>query len=90
MSWAMLAALIFGHWQEKPPILRDGLLTTLVPLVAACALFGFLDELRDYYEAYPIVVALVAPEVARLFGAPFSITIEMPPRAQLGAWLRSG
>jgi hypothetical protein len=54
-----LILLVFYKWAEKPAFLKNGLII-LVPLLGATLLWGFLDELRDYYEVYPILVGLVA------------------------------
>ncbi len=61
----VLAALVAWGWRSKPLLLRWSMLM-LVPLVVACALYGYLDELRAYYDVYPVVALLAAPSVARL------------------------
>jgi hypothetical protein len=43
-------------------------LCALPPLAGAAFLWGYFDELRDYYEAWPAIVLLAAPTVARLMG----------------------
>jgi hypothetical protein len=81
-----ILALTFGYWPEKPVLARNAL-CVLWPLLASCAVFGFLDELRDYYEAYPAVVLLVAFSVARLTGIKIASrqnTRDMTPMLQ---WL---
>jgi hypothetical protein len=64
-----LALLVFARWREKPILLRRGLV--ILPLLLALTAFlGFIDELRDYYEAYPIAVQLAFANVAALAGIP--------------------
>jgi hypothetical protein len=68
-------ALIFGTlvrkgWSRKPRFLRWGLVLTLVPLVSASLVIGFVDELRVYYEAVPFLYLLCVPTVVAAFGGP--------------------
>lgn len=56
------------RWREKPALLRRGLLVTLIPLVVAGSIFGFADELRGYYEAFPFLYLLALPSVSRWLG----------------------
>ncbi len=60
----LLLAGILYHWAEKPLFLRKALLL-LIPLVVASLVFGFVDEMRVYYELVPIVFWLIAYSVAR-------------------------
>ena len=57
---AVVMTLLFHHWSDKPQFLRDGI-WICIPLVCCILLFGFVDELRDYYEIYPIIILLVFP-----------------------------
>jgi hypothetical protein len=50
-------------WREKPKFLRAGLAIVLLPLAGAGMFFGFADELRGYYEAYPFLYLLMIPTV---------------------------
>jgi len=67
----LLAIVVFGHWSYKPSLVRHALWIAL-PLVASCVFYGFLDELRDYYEIYPIVVMLGSLTVGRMMGVPIT------------------
>ena len=67
--WLVIALLVFHQWLRKPAFLRRGALI-LIPLLILTAFLGFLDELRDYYEVYPIVVLLIAHTAASLIGIP--------------------
>jgi hypothetical protein len=67
VAWLVVAVAIFGHWAKKPRVLKLGLLCH-VPLFGACLLWGFFDELRDYYEPYPMLVLMMVPTVAAAMG----------------------
>jgi hypothetical protein len=67
VAWLALAVLTIGHWSEKPVFLRRAL-WILVPLLGLTTFLGMLDELRDFYEAVPIVVLLMSHSVAKLAG----------------------
>jgi hypothetical protein len=62
-----LFLLVARKWSEKPLFLRDAI-WILPPLLGLTCLFGWLEELRDYYEAYPIIVLLLAPTLAEILG----------------------
>ena len=59
--------LVFYQWVRKPRFLRVALIM-LVPLVSLTLLLGFIDEWRDYYEVYPVLVLLAAHTVGKLIG----------------------
>lgn len=63
-----LALLVIHGWRSKPRMLRNGLALTGLPLAAAAPLFGFIDELRIFYEIYPFVVLLALPTVVGALG----------------------
>lgn len=67
MAWLALGGLVFAHWESKPRFLRRALWIA-VPLFVLTAFLGLLDELRDYYEAFPIVLLLAAQSVAAWLG----------------------
>ena len=66
-GWCGVALLVAYRWPEKPAFLRDALWIAL-PLVVLTFFLGYLDELRDYYEAYPIVLLLILHSVGRIVG----------------------
>jgi hypothetical protein len=70
-GWCGLILLLFYRWREKPAFLRNAL-WIVVPLVALTFFLGYLDELRDYYEAYPIVLLLLLHSVSRIWS--FQVT----------------
>jgi hypothetical protein len=63
-----LVVLVAYGWSRKPGFLRRGLLATAVPLIAATFFMGVLGEIRDYYEAYPLVFLLAVPAAVEVFG----------------------
>ena len=60
-----LSLLVFYKWNEKPSFLKSGI-WILVLLFIATLFFGFLDELRDYYEVYPILLLLVSHSIGNV------------------------
>jgi hypothetical protein len=64
---AVVMILLFHHWSDKPQFLRNGI-WICIPLVCCIFLFGFVDELRDYYEIYPIIFLLVFHSMCDLSG----------------------
>jgi hypothetical protein len=67
LAAAVVMILLFYHWSDKPQFLRDGT-WICIPLVVCIFLFGFLDELRVYYEIYPIGILLVFHSLCELSG----------------------
>jgi hypothetical protein len=59
---------IFSKWNEKPKFLKDALWIA-VPLVILTFLLGFFDELRDFYEVFPVIFLLISVNLARILGA---------------------
>jgi hypothetical protein len=59
--------LVGRGWTKKPAFLRKGLLVTLIPLFSLALFFGYVDELRDYYEAFPFLFLLLVPTMVDLF-----------------------
>ena len=68
---------IFSKWNEKPKFLKDALWIA-VPLLILTLFFGFFDELRDYYEVFPIVVLLISFNIAKILG------VEIADKAKTG------
>jgi len=65
--WLLIAAIAAGTWgwRQKPALLRHALLV-LAPILLVMGLtVGQLDEIRAYYEVYPVVALLVADTVWR-------------------------
>jgi hypothetical protein len=76
VAWIVLAVLVSVRWSETPRFLRTAL--WILPVLIGLTLFlGYIDELRDYYEAFPVVVLLVAHGVARLTGVDIKVVPEV-------------
>lgn len=82
----LFAIVVFGHWYEKPLFARKAL-WLVVPLLSSCLFFGFLDELRDYYEVYPIVLVLGAMTVGRLMGVSITTRSRAVSMRSISEWL---
>jgi len=67
LVYLFITLMILYKWDEKPIFLKCGL-WMLPPLVSLCLFLGFLDELRDYYEAYPVVLLLMAHTIGDILG----------------------
>ncbi|MFH0909327.1 MAG: hypothetical protein V1929_11240 [bacterium] len=67
VAWLAVVVLVARDWKGKPEFLRDAAWIVL-PLFALTITFGLYDELRDYYEAYPIVFLLMMWSVADVLG----------------------
>lgn len=61
------ALMIFYKWEEKPKYLKDAIWIA-VPLIILTIFLGFADELRDYYEAFPVAAILIAHSLALFLG----------------------
>lgn len=62
-TFVVIAVLCARNWAYKPPFLKNAV-WILLPLVGLTLFFGLLDEYRDYYEVYPIILLLTAPAIA--------------------------
>ncbi len=60
-----IGVLVARRWHTHPPFLRDALWLA-VPLLVLTFFLGYLDEYRDYYEIYPIVLALLGISISNL------------------------
>ena len=74
-SLLFLFLLIGYKWNEKPIFLKDSLWIA-IPLFLLTLFLGFFNELRDYYEIYPVVVLLIGFSMAKLFGV--DIKVKLP------------
>jgi hypothetical protein len=75
LLWLGVGLLVFFRWSEKPKFLRRGVWIPVVLLVFALFL-GYIDELRGYYEALPVLLLLVAQSIAAVVG------VELTPLAR--------
>jgi len=75
LAWVRLSVLVvlivLSVWSfsNASVFLRRGFLATLAPLLVLTLFFGYIDELRDYYEALPFTLCLCLLTV----GKPFDI-----------------
>ena len=60
--------LLREGWSSKNHFLRLTLGVTIVPLLASGFFFGFVDELRGYYEAFSLMFLLCLPSLGRILG----------------------
>ena len=61
--------LVFHQWHEKPYFLRISSLILPV-LLGLTFFFGYLDELRDYYEAFPVYLLLAFQSISNYIHIP--------------------
>ena len=66
VTCAVIAFLLAYRWDDKPVFLRVAFPATFGPLLALALFFGYIDEWRGYYEAYPIGLALIVDSCRRL------------------------
>lgn len=69
VTWLILLGLVFYRWEKKPEFLRVSFVVVLAPLVILTLFLGLLNEWRDYYEAYPLALALSVDTVYRIDSA---------------------
>ena len=67
VAWGALFILLLSHWKDKPLFARRALFMG-VPLVGLSFFMGFFDELRGYYELYPLIAILIAHSVTLHMG----------------------
>jgi len=71
VAFSLLGLGIFYKWKEKPLFLRHAL-AVVVPLLFLTFWMGFLDEFRDYYEAYSAGFLLIADSFCRVLDIPLT------------------
>ena len=62
---AAVGLAVFHDWRMKPRFLRRSLWIA-IPLFVLTMLFGYIDEQRDFYELYPLILLLMLPSILRL------------------------
>ena len=72
VALVIISFSVFSKWQEKPKFLKDALWIA-IPLLILTLFLGFFDELRDYYEAFPVVVLLISFNFARILDVKISV-----------------
>ena len=72
-SWSLFIALIVAifcltNWSSKPQPLRWSLILLFIPLFAGSLLYGHVEELRVYFELYPLLFLLALPTAMHSLG----------------------
>jgi len=67
LSWGFVILLVCIKWNLKPQFIKDALWIA-VPLFILFIPFGFQNEIRIFYEVYPIFLCLIAQPLALMFG----------------------
>jgi hypothetical protein len=68
VSFIIIGIAIVYDWKNKPSFLRHST-SILIPLILLTFVFGFFDEYRDYYEAYPVIFLLITHSVCKVLDA---------------------
>ncbi len=68
--------LIRYYWRSKPLFLRRSFLASFIILLIAGMLFGLIDEMRIFYEVYPLGFLLIIPSIVVLFGVVPNVSIK--------------
>jgi hypothetical protein len=76
MGWTFTDVMVVGllvgavsfTWQKKPAFLKTALFFIGVPQLMLALFLGIFIELRAFYELYPVLLALVADTIYRLWG----------------------
>ncbi|MFH2029337.1 MAG: hypothetical protein ABIJ40_01765 [Bacteroidota bacterium] len=66
LSFIIIGVGIAFDWKNKPLFLKNAFYI-IIPLLFLTFFLGYLDEYRDYYEIYPIVLLLIFHSVTKLF-----------------------
>ena len=72
-AWSLFIVLVVGVFcaqglRSKPRQLRWSLALVGVPLLAGSLLYGYVEELRVYFEVYPLLFLLALPSVLEGLG----------------------
>ena len=62
----LLGIFISYNWKSKQEFLRRGFFAVFGPLFLLSIFFGYVDELRQFYEVVPFVALLMAPSISKL------------------------
>lgn len=64
--WGLVIVLVAYQFLAKPKFLREAMLTIAIPMAILYVFFALPFELRDFYEAFPVLLLLcVPPTLAR-------------------------
>jgi hypothetical protein len=72
-AWSLFIGLIIAifvasQWRSKPRELRWSLILLLVPLAIGSLIYGYVEELRVYFELYPLLFLLALPSMTKALG----------------------
>ena len=65
--FSVVIALVIYHWRAKPLFLRKATIYFIILFLLAMT-YGYINELRAYYDALPIVYLLAAMGGYKLYG----------------------
>jgi hypothetical protein len=68
-AWGAFILLLAQGWADKPRFLKDALWMVL-PLLLLAFFFGYIDEMRVYYEVYAVVLLLLLHSIGRVIKFP--------------------
>jgi len=72
-AFTAIVILTIYDWGNKPLFFRNGL-AIAIPMIILAFLFGYIDEYRDFYELYPVIVLLTAHTVVKhILKLPFEV-----------------
>ncbi len=80
----LLVLVVCVRWSENPRFVRDGI-WLLVPVVGMTLVWGQVDEVRNYYGAFPALLLLIGHGFGRLVGLEASGAAEPGPELTLAA-----
>jgi hypothetical protein len=60
--------LIRHRWKEKPAFLRQSFMAVFITIFGLVLFIGIIDELRVFYEVYPLAFLLSLPTITEVFG----------------------
>ena len=71
--WSLFIVLVIAFfcisgWRSKPEALRWSLLLVFIPLFTGSILFAYVEEIRHYFELYPMLFLLALPSVMETLG----------------------
>lgn len=67
VAYVLLLAIVARFGWSSSSFTRRALIVTLAPLVVLTLCFGWVEELRDYLEAMPMLFTLLIPGVRNLY-----------------------
>ncbi len=84
-AWSLFIALVVAvfcaqGWSSKPRQLRWSLALVGVPLLVGSLLYGYVEELRVYFEIYPLLFLLAMPSVREGLGIAEQLPHASQPR----------